>query len=58
MWCVFCQHVCPCNTFMSGTQESQTMVQDLLELESQVVVSYHVRAGTQIWVLCKDSQCS
>lgn len=57
MWWVFAS-MYVCKTFVSGTQGSQTTVQNLLGLELQVVVSYHVGAGTQIWVLCKNSQCS
>lgn len=29
-----------------------------LEVELQVIVSHHVGAQNQTWVLCKNSQCS
>ena len=34
------------------------MALDLLEVELGVVLSYHVDAGNQTWVLCKNNQYS
>ena len=36
----------------------QKRVSDPLELDLRPVVNYHVGAGNQIQVLCKNSKCS
>lgn len=43
--------VCPVQVEASGAS-------DPLELELHAVVSGQLGAGTQTWVLCRDSQCS
>ena len=49
-------YVCvPCACLMS---ESQKRMSDPLGLELQVVVSYHVDAGSWSQVLCKSNKCS
>ena len=46
-----------CNWFLACTYFC-VRVSDPLKLELQTVVSCHVGAGNQIWILWKSSQCS
>jgi hypothetical protein len=52
---IFCQHINMCTTCMPGDQER---VLDPLELELQIVVSYHVGIRNQTWVPCKSLKFS
>lgn len=49
--CVFCLFICV--LYCLCTYGSQKRVSDLLELELLIVVSLHVSAWHQSWVLCK-----
>lgn len=42
----------------SGADRGQERVLDLLDLELRMIVSHHVGAGSQTWVLCRRSKCS
>lgn len=42
-------------TSLSGAQEYQKRVLDILGLALKMVVNHHVGAGSQIWVLCKSN---
>ena len=43
---------------MPGAHGGQEKVMDSLRLELQMVVSHHVAAGNQTWVLYKSNKCS
>lgn len=43
---------------MPGTQGSQKMASDPLDLKKQAVVSGQVGAGSRARVLCRSSKCS
>lgn len=44
-----------CAMPVPGTLRGQKLVLDPLELELQVIISYHVGTGNQTLVLCKSS---
>lgn len=44
------------NTSVHSTYEGQKWVWDLLELELQRIMSYHVDVGTQTLIFCKSSK--
>lgn len=44
-----------CAMPMPGTLRGQKLALDPLELELQVIISYHVGTGNQTLVLCKSS---
>lgn len=46
-YCVFCLHVCICTTCVPGASSGQKRVSDPVELELQMLVSYHVGSGKQ-----------
>jgi hypothetical protein len=48
---VSCLHVCLCITVMQCLEKQEKGVVPL-ESELQMVVSHHVGAGNQTWVLC------
>lgn len=54
--CFVC--LCVCSTCTTSAHGNQNKAPDSLELESQRAVSHHVGARDQIFVLCKNSQCS
>jgi hypothetical protein len=49
-------HVYMCTVYMSGVHGGLKKVLDPLELELSTVVSCHVGAGNQTWVLCKSTR--
>ena len=51
---MFCLHVWLFTSCMLDTCRGQK-ASDLLEVELEMVVSYHVDAGTLAWVFCKSS---
>ena len=54
----FCLHVFLCLVSIPGDHRGQKKAVNLLELESQIVVSFPVCPENQSQVLCKSSQCS
>ena len=59
LFCFFaCRYVCMCPMHMFGGLRGQKKAWDSLELELQMLVSCHVGAGNQTWILWKNSQCS
>lgn len=44
---MFCLHVCICTTCVSGASRGQKRVSDPVELELQMLLSYHVGSGKQ-----------
>lgn len=51
--CFACMHVC---AHVSLVPQSQERVLDPLQLEFQIMVSYHVCAKNQTWVLWQSSK--
>lgn len=49
--------LCLCAAYMPGPVESSSRRQIPQELELQMVVSCHVGAEPQIWILWKSNQC-
>jgi hypothetical protein len=54
----FWLHICLCAMYMPGAKGGQKRAPDPLELEFQMVVTYHVGARNQKQVIWKSSQCS
>lgn len=48
---VFLKYVCLCTIYVPGAQGSLKRMSYVLELWLQMVLSHHVGAGKQIWVL-------
>lgn len=46
------------NKSVHSTHEGQKWVSDLLEVELQRIMSYHVDVGTQTLILCRSSKWS
>lgn len=50
-------HICMCTICMPGLMEAGRGI-ELNQPELHIVVSQHVDAANQTWVLCSNSQCS
>lgn len=48
---IFYLHVCLCDMCLLGAHKGQSRMLDFLELELQVMMSRHVGAKNQTWVL-------
>jgi hypothetical protein len=55
---MYCLHTCLCAICISSIHSGQKRTSYSLVLQLQIVVTYHVRAWSQTWVLFKRSQCS
>jgi hypothetical protein len=53
-----CLYVCIHTTCMSGACGGQKQKPGPLEMELQMIVSHHVGARNQTWVLSKSNKCS
>ena len=49
--------VCAYVSYVSGGHGSQNKASDPLELDLQAVVSHYMDAGSQTWILYKNSKC-